>query len=85
MTGKTDHACAVDECTKPLPVHILMCRPHWRMVPKPMQRDVTGSWRLASRVTAQEPGDPDRVRKVRDYLVARQAAVDLVNGKVSRE
>ncbi len=79
------HHCAVYDCTVQLPYHILMCRPHWRMVPKPMQRDVTGSWRLASRVSDQTPGDPDRVRTVRDYLAARQAAVDLVNGKVSRE
>lgn len=85
MTGKTDHACAVDDCTKPLPYHILMCRPHWRVVPKPMQRDVNSTWRRASRLSEVALANPERTQAVKDYLAARKAAVDFVNGRVSHE
>jgi hypothetical protein len=85
MTDRADHACAVDDCTKPLPHHVLMCRPHWRMVPRPVQRDVNSTWRRASRLRDQPLPDPARVQAVKDYLAARRAAVDIVNGKESRE
>lgn len=85
MDYRGQHACAVDECAKALAYHILMCRPHWRMVPKPMQRDVTATWRKASRLSGEVLSNPARVEAVKDYLAARQAAVDLVNGKVSRD
>ncbi len=82
---RTDHACAVDDCTKPLPYHILMCRPHWRMVPKPMQRDVTATWRRASKLSGAQLANPERIQAVKDYLTGRKTAVDFVNGRVSRE
>ncbi len=85
MTDRTDHACAIDDCTKPLPYHILMCRPHWRMVSKPIQRDVNAAWRRADRLSDQHLGNSVRVQAVKDYLAARKAAVDFVNGRVSRE
>ena len=83
--GEGDHACPADECHQRLARHILMCRPHWRMVPKVIQRDVNGTWRKAARLAKEPMGDSERVQAVRDYLTARRAAVDFVNGRLSRE
>ena len=80
-----DHVCPANDCQQPLARHILMCRPHWRMVPKVIQRDVTGTWRNAARLAKEPMGDGDRVQAVRDYLVARHAAVDFVNGRLAHD
>ena len=40
------HPCPVGGCvSRPLPVAILMCPPHWRMVPKALQRAVYAAYR----------------------------------------
>ncbi len=84
-TGGSHHVCPANECQQGLTRPILMCRPHWRMVPKVMQRDVTRSWRNAARLAKEPMGDSDRVQAVRDYLVARRAAVDFVNGRLAHD
>ncbi len=79
------NACATDDCNRHLKRHVLMCRTHWRMVPKHMQRDVNGTWRTAQRMMKQPMAQLERVEAVRDYLVARRAATDFVNGRLAHE
>ncbi len=83
--GGKDHVCPANDCQQRLARPILMCRPHWRMVPKVVQKDVTSTWRNAARLAQEPMGDSDRVQAVRDYLVARRAAVDFVNGRLTHE
>ena len=80
-----DQVCPANDCQRRVARHILMCRPHWRMVPKVMQRGVNGTWRNAARLAKEPRGDSDRVQAVRNYLVARRAAVDFVNGRLAHD
>lgn len=84
-TAQRDHVCPANDCQQRLARPILMCRPHWRMVPKVMQKDVTSTWRNAARLAKEPMADSDRVQAVRDYLVARRAAVDFVNGRLAHD
>lgn len=34
------HRCAIEECPIEIPFMQLMCAGHWRLVPKPIQRDL---------------------------------------------
>ena len=38
------HECPAKGCTKAVSDSMLMCRPHWYMVPKPLRNDVWGAW-----------------------------------------
>ncbi len=82
---RQDHVCPANDCQQRLARHVLMCRPHWRMVPKVLQRDVNATWRTAARLATEPMGDSDRVQAVRDYLVARREAVNFVNGRLSHD
>jgi len=41
--------CAAEGCRVACARHHLMCLPHWRMVPAPLQREVWETWRAWSR------------------------------------
>lgn len=46
MTEKAPtHRCPARRCTRQVSYDLLMCAPHWRMVPKPLQRAVWAAWR----------------------------------------
>jgi hypothetical protein len=55
--------CAAEGCKEKVARHLLMCRRHWAMVPRTLQRDVYRTWTNGG---------------VGDYLKARQAAIDSV-------
>ena len=38
------HDCPARGCPQRVAPHMLMCRPHWFMVPKPLQRAVWTAW-----------------------------------------
>jgi hypothetical protein len=38
------HQCPAKGCTRTVPNHLLMCGPHWHMVPKPLQSDVWAAY-----------------------------------------
>jgi hypothetical protein len=61
------HRCPVNGCEAQLPREILMCAPHWRMVPRDLQNAVNAAWRASS---------------AEAYLKARAAAVSAVNQKL---
>lgn len=81
---KRHHDCAVEDCRVGLPRDILMCRPHWRMVPRPLRHDVTSAYRWASTLSTKPSTDPTRRQSVTDYLAARTAAVEYMKSVLCR-
>lgn len=39
------HDCAATGCAIRLPAHVLMCRPHWGLVPRPLQTEIWKHYR----------------------------------------
>jgi uncharacterized protein (DUF736 family) len=65
-----NHECPAIGCTRKLPRHLLMCAPHWRLVPRGLQAEVYAAW-------ANYDEDMET------YLAVRQRAVDAVNAKLT--
>lgn len=65
------HACPVSGCDRTIPDDHLMCRAHWRRVPRPLAREVNESWReyRAAR------GTPAGLAPLERYVAARRQAV----------
>jgi DNA-binding XRE family transcriptional regulator len=67
------HACPVTGCAhQQLPRTLLMCKPHWQMVPRALQRQVNESWRAYIRAPSRE--------SLIAYRLARETAIDAVTG-----
>jgi len=69
----TMHTCPAPGCTVELPHHILMCRPHWGRVARPLRSAVMRAWRAW--LNAQ-PGESHALYLA--YLEVRQQAIDSV-------
>lgn len=69
------HHCHADGCDTAVPPRMLMCKPHWRMVPSSLKDAVWAEY---------TPGQERRKDPTRDYLTAAQAAVDAVARKEGR-
>lgn len=63
------HVCHAIDCTVPVPPRMLMCRRHWRMVPRDVQALVWAEYR---------PGQEIRKDPTRAYLTAANRAIDAV-------
>lgn len=48
MTTHT-HNCTATGCQKQIPLNLLMCMAHWKMVPAPVAREVLDTWRARNR------------------------------------
>ena len=70
------HTCHARGCTTTVPPRLLMCRRHWRMVPRPLQDAV---W------DAYAPGQERRKDPSPAYLDAARAAIDAVALKEGRQ
>jgi hypothetical protein len=69
------HLCSLAAhklCNVALAIHLLMCAPHWRMVPKPLQQKVYRAWE------AYQRGDID----LNDLRVVQAAATAAVVAKI---
>lgn len=62
---QSQHECAAPGCTKMISRSLLMCAPHWRMVPSAIQRKVYYHYRNGG---------------AEEYLAARKAAIESVRG-----
>lgn len=71
MTAPHTHNCAATACQKQIPLNLLMCMTHWRMVPAPLARAVMDTWRAMNR----DRRDLDRVLAWRTAVAAAVAAV----------
>lgn len=67
--SQSKHECAVPGCGELIPTCLLMCAPHWRQVPKPLQIKVLNTWR-----------DFNCAGNAAAYFAARKAAIDSVTG-----
>lgn len=69
------HVCHARNCKVAVPPRMLMCKPHWYMVPKELRDRVWATYRPGQEVTK----DPSR-----EYLDASMAAINAVADKESR-
>jgi len=65
-----NHECPADRCSRSVPSHMLMCRNHWFMVPKPLRDDVWDAYAGGSGVGSDAHNE------------AIMAAIDAVNAKL---
>ena len=65
----TRHLCHATGCSKAVPPRLLMCLPHWRMVPRPLQARIWATYRPGQEIDKQ-PSD--------EYMEAQRAAVRAV-------
>lgn len=72
------HNCAATACQKQIPLNLLMCMTHWRMVPAPLARAVKDAWRTRLR----RPGNPDAIAAHEAKVVS---AVVVVHAKQFRK
>jgi len=66
----TTHRCAAEGCRRFVPLAMLMCKPHWGMVPRAQQREVWRTYR-----PGQEGDDKPLTG---EYLAAVRDAVAAV-------
>lgn len=67
------HTCAIPGCAHRIPLHLLMCPGHWRLVPTSIQVRLNRAWRIFVR----RRGAHDRSC----YMSWRQAAIDSLPKK----
>lgn len=74
MSNTDRHSCCI--CDRLIPLGLLMCGPHWRLVPAAEQAAVMrtyGRWKRHTGPAAE------RLPLARDYQAARDKAVASVN------
>lgn len=64
------HPCPINGCTRPAKDNQLMCWPHWRRVPKALNKAIFETYRIAS-----------RTRDWTEYRSNRDEAIRIVNDK----
>jgi hypothetical protein len=67
-----EHTCHAKKCKAVVPPSMLMCRGHWRMVPKGLQQKVWDEY---------VPGQEITKTPTMSYLHAARAAIDYVAEK----
>lgn len=70
------HNCAAEGCDKQIAINLLMCMAHWRLVPRPLQRDVYRTFR-ALLPTPDEVGSGP----IKAYRAAVKHAINAVREK----
>lgn len=67
--NSSPHHCHAEGCRRSVPARLLMCAPHWRMVPEDLQARVWETYR---------PGQERTKDPSPEYLDAAMAAVKAV-------
>lgn len=75
MTTPHSHNCKATSCQKQIPLNLLMCMTHWRMVPAPLAREVNRTWQIRDRGEARTLA----------YQAAVAAAIAAVEAKQNRK
>ena len=70
------HECPAVRCPARVSLGMLMCRPHWRMVPRPLQNAVYAAWDngLGAGTPAHEAAMDAAIRAVDAKLEAADAS-----------
>jgi hypothetical protein len=71
----SEHLCHAEGCTTPVPPELLMCWPHWRRVPKVIQRRVWVNYR---------DGQCDDMKPSDEWHAAARDAIKAVAEKEGR-
>lgn len=66
------HDCAARGCTQQIPLHRLMCGPHWRKVPRKLRQRVWGSYRPGQEIDHNPSGDYVRAVRLAVLTVAEK-------------
>lgn len=74
---KATHGCAGEHCQRTVPLHLLMCIEHWRMVPAPLRREILRS----HRATQLAPTGATALAELMAYRAAVDQAVAAVATK----
>jgi len=82
MSAAKGNPCPVKGCTAHAKPNQLMCWPHWRRVPKPLNRAVFETYADAR---GRELGGEARIDAIRRYREARDAAIAAVEAKEAEE
>lgn len=75
MSAAHTHSCKATSCQKQIPLDLLMCMTHWRMVPAPLAREVKRTWQIRDRGEARTLA----------YQAAVTAAIAAVEAKQNRK
>ena len=78
MTTNHTHDCAATGCQKQIPLNLLMCMTHWRMVPAPLAREVLDAWRGLGRTCHD-------LTAVQAHREAAAKAIEAVHAKQFRK
>lgn len=78
MSNTDRHSCAI--CDRSIRLGLLMCGPHWRLVPAAEQVAVLRTYGRWKRDTGPAK---DRLQLVKDYQTARDKAVASVNAALN--
>ena len=81
MTARKGDPCPIAGCTAHAKPRQLMCWPHWRRVPKPLNHAVFDTFRAYD---TAKPGTGIDDRYL-EYLAARDAAIAAVEAKEAAE
>lgn len=71
--------CPCNGCTVIVKAGLLMCAPHWSMVPKTQRDRVWSTWRAAQAAIAK----PSYLELMLKYRAAADLAVSQVNAKLA--
>ncbi len=82
MSGAEGQPCPVKGCTAHAKRNQLMCWPHWRRVPKPLNRAVFDTYADAA---GRELGGDALWHATQRYIQARDAAIAEVEAKEADE
>jgi hypothetical protein len=74
------HCCAAEGCQLQVPLRLLMCVDHWRMVPVAVRREILGAWKRRRSADVSE-----QIDAVADYRGAVARAVAAVKEKQERK
>ncbi len=69
-------ACPVRGCAALVPASLLMCKPHWAMVPKRQQAAVHAAWRNFTKASRA-----DQARALREHTILKREATAAVDAK----
>ena len=72
------HACHVPDCDTTTPRRMLMCRPHWRIVPFRLQREVNRHF-VGQQVDPRSQLQPSKEWRISTHLAL--ASVFVAQGK----
>lgn len=74
------HKCPKDNCGIDMPDHLLACRPHWYSIPMHIRNDVNRTWKQLTK--ASQTGQSSIEGAQREYMAARKAAIECLNGVI---